>query len=58
MVTLLHLGRVAAVAVHDRAQHGDVGGQPADAGALALEVARARIGGWASTAASGAGRAP
>ena len=39
---LAHLGRVAAVAAHDRAQDGVVGGQAGDAGAPALEVARPR----------------
>ena len=39
---LAHLGRIAAVAAHYRAQDGVVGGQARDAGALALEVARAR----------------
>ncbi len=39
---LVDLGRVAAVAAHDRAQDGVVGGQAGDAGAPALEVARPR----------------
>jgi hypothetical protein len=39
---LLDLGRVAAVATHDRAQDGIVGGQAGDPGALTLQVARPR----------------